>query len=130
MTPIDEDEIDSLNGERFHEHLAPVYETVRLRRALPSETTLIGFCGAPWTVATYMIAGHATPDQAPARLFAFRYPESFSTIADILADYSAELSDPSDLGGGRCGSDFRFLVGRARRGVVRGSLRAADAKDR
>ncbi|EEW57836.1 uroporphyrinogen decarboxylase [Tritonibacter mobilis] len=50
-----------------HETLNPVYETVRiLSRALPSETTLIGFAGAPWTVATYMIAGRGTPDQGPA----------------------------------------------------------------
>ncbi|VCU59735.1 Uroporphyrinogen III decarboxylase [Tritonibacter mobilis] len=50
-----------------HETLNPIYETVRiLSRALPSETTLIGFAGAPWTVATYMIAGRGTPDQGPA----------------------------------------------------------------
>ena len=62
MTPIDVPEIDRLDGERFHEDLAPVYETVRrLRRELPAETTLLGFCGAPWTVATYMIAGQARP---------------------------------------------------------------------
>ena len=49
------------------ETLAPVYETVRiLRRELPQETTLIGFAGAPWTVATYMIAGRGTPNQGPA----------------------------------------------------------------
>lgn len=47
--------------------LAPIYETIRiLRRELPAETTLIGFAGAPWTVATYMIAGQGTPDQGPA----------------------------------------------------------------
>jgi uroporphyrinogen decarboxylase len=90
MTPITEKEIGGLDGSGFHEHLAPVYETVRrLRAALPSETTLIGFCGAPWTVATYMIAGHATPDQAPARLFAFRHPEAFAALLDLLADFSA-----------------------------------------
>jgi uroporphyrinogen decarboxylase len=90
MTPINEREIDGLDETRFHEHLAPVYETVgRLRRELPSETTLIGFCGGPWTVATYMIAGHATPDQAPARLFAFRHPEAFASLLDLLADFSA-----------------------------------------
>lgn len=51
----------------IHDTLAPVYETVKiLARELPSETTLIGFAGAPWTVATYMIAGRGTPDQAPA----------------------------------------------------------------
>lgn len=51
----------------IHETLNPIYETVRiLRRALPPQTTLIGFAGAPWTVATYMIAGRGTPDQGPA----------------------------------------------------------------
>ena len=50
-----------------HETLSPIYETVRiLSRELPAETTLIGFAGAPWTVATYMIAGRGTPDQGPA----------------------------------------------------------------
>jgi uroporphyrinogen decarboxylase len=53
--------------EAIHDTLAPVYETVRiLSRELPRETTLIGFAGAPWTVATYMIAGRGTPDQGPA----------------------------------------------------------------
>lgn len=53
--------------EDIHETLNPIYETVRiLRKELPAETTLIGFAGAPWTVATYMIAGRGTPDQAPA----------------------------------------------------------------
>ncbi|MFV0300884.1 MAG: uroporphyrinogen decarboxylase [Paracoccus sp. (in: a-proteobacteria)] len=51
----------------IHETLAPIYETVRiLARELPRETALIGFAGAPWTVATYMVAGRGTPDQGPA----------------------------------------------------------------
>ncbi|UOA28474.1 uroporphyrinogen decarboxylase [Pseudosulfitobacter sp. DSM 107133] len=51
----------------IHETLSPIYQTVRLlTEALPRETTLIGFAGAPWTVATYMIAGKGTPDQGPA----------------------------------------------------------------
>ncbi len=71
-------------------NLEPVYETVRrLRAKLPGETTLIGFCGAPWTVATYMIAGHGTPDQAPARLFAYREPAAFIQLLKVLADHSA-----------------------------------------
>ncbi|TMM52912.1 uroporphyrinogen decarboxylase [Sulfitobacter sabulilitoris] len=54
-------------AEDVHDTLNPIYETVRiLSGALPAETTLIGFAGAPWTVATYMIAGQGTPDQAPA----------------------------------------------------------------
>lgn len=53
--------------DAIHDTLNPIYETVRiLRRELPDETTLIGFAGAPWTVATYMIAGQGTPDQGPA----------------------------------------------------------------
>lgn len=90
MTPITAAGIADLNPETFHVNLAPVYETVRrLRKQLPSETTLIGFCGAPWTVATYMIAGRGTPDQAPARLFSYREPEAFRQLLKVLADQSA-----------------------------------------
>ncbi|HEY7645657.1 MAG TPA: uroporphyrinogen decarboxylase, partial [Hyphomicrobiales bacterium] len=68
-----------------------IYETVeRVKAGLPAETALIGFCGAPWTVATYMIAGHATPDQGPARLAAYRDPESFARLLDLLADVSVD----------------------------------------
>jgi uroporphyrinogen decarboxylase len=71
--------------------LAPVFEAVAgIRAALPGETALIGFCGAPWTVASYMIAGRGTPDQGPARLFAYRHPELFSQLIDRLADASAD----------------------------------------
>lgn len=91
MSPIDADGISGLRPEGVIAYLAPVLETVRLlRAALPNETTLLGFCGAPWTVATYMIAGHGTPDQAPARLFAQREPKAFLRLLDILADLSAE----------------------------------------
>ncbi len=90
MTPITVHGIEALDGEGFHVNLEPVYETVRrLRRELPEKTTLIGFCGAPWTVATYMIAGHWTSDQAPARLFAYLDPEAIKKLLTILADYSA-----------------------------------------
>lgn len=91
MDSIDVEGIKGLNTDGFLEHLAPVFETVkRLRFELPNETTLLGFCGAPWTVATYMIAGHGTPDQAPARLFAYQYPEAFELLLEILADMSAQ----------------------------------------
>ncbi|OHV79177.1 uroporphyrinogen decarboxylase [Ensifer sp. LCM 4579] len=91
MDPIDADGIALLKADGVSGHLAPVIETVsRLRRELPVETTLLGFCGAPWTVATYMIAGHGTPDQAPARLFAYRYREAFERLLAFLADVSAD----------------------------------------
>ncbi len=72
-------------------HLSPVIETVsRLSRSLPDETTLIGFAGAPWTVATYMVAGHGTPDQAPARDLATRDPEAFQSIIDMIVAASID----------------------------------------
>ncbi len=90
MTPIGPEEVGRLDGSMFHVNLAPVYETVRrLRAELPAETTLIGFCGAPFTVASYMIAGHGTPDQAPARLFAYRHPQAMRALLTQLADWSA-----------------------------------------
>jgi uroporphyrinogen decarboxylase len=91
MDPIDADGIGHLSAHGVMDHLKPVIETVaRLRKELPTETTLLGFCGAPWTVATYMIAGHGTPDQAPARLFAYRHPGAFARLLDFLADVSAD----------------------------------------
>ena len=100
MDPIDTDGIAGLDASIVSAHLKPVIETVsKLRTALPGETTLLGFCGAPWTVATYMIAGHGTPDQAPARLFAYRHPEAFGRLLDLLADVSADyLVEQIDAG--------------------------------
>ncbi len=60
----------------------------RIRAALPKETALIGFCGAPWTVATYMIGGRGSPDQAVTRLMAYREPEFFARLMDLLVDAS------------------------------------------
>ncbi|HET7413721.1 MAG TPA: uroporphyrinogen decarboxylase family protein, partial [Pararhizobium sp.] len=72
-------------------HLQPVLETLRIvRAALSPEKTLIGFCGAPWTVATYMIGGRGSPDQAAARLFALKHPEAFARLIDILVETSIE----------------------------------------
>ena len=74
-------------ADAVHDHLAPVYETVRiLSQELPDETTLIGFAGAPWTVATYMIAGHGTPDQAPAHALKDGNREVFDGIIDLLTE--------------------------------------------
>ena len=76
----------ALRPEANQAILAPVYETIGLvKAALAPDTALIGFCGAPWTVATYMIAGHGTPDQAPARTFAYRQPEVFAQLINTLA---------------------------------------------
>jgi uroporphyrinogen decarboxylase len=69
---------------------APVYEAVRqVKRQLPANVALLGFCGAPWTVATYMVAGRGTPDQAPARMMAYREPQAFARMIDILVEVSS-----------------------------------------
>jgi uroporphyrinogen decarboxylase len=83
--------IDALPTQADIATFAPVYETLRrVKRELDPAVTLLGFCGAPWTVATYMIAGRGTPDQAPARLFAYREPAAFQKLIDILIDASIE----------------------------------------
>lgn len=85
----DEAAIDRLPVEVDQTILAPVFETVRRVKAnLDPAVALLGFCGAPWTVATYMIAGHGTPDQAPARLFAYRHPKAFEKLIDRLVSNS------------------------------------------
>lgn len=77
--------------EDIHEVLAPIYETVkRLSAELPAETTLIGFAGAPWTVATYMIAGRGTPDQGPARRLMYQDPAAFQMLIDLLTEATIE----------------------------------------
>ncbi len=67
-TVTEQRDLDRLKpADAIHETLSPIYETIRiLSRELPGDTALIGFAGAPWTVATYMIAGRGTPSQAPA----------------------------------------------------------------
>ena len=85
-TITDQSGFDALRGvDDIHETLNPIYETIRiLRRELPSETTLIGFAGAPWTVATYMIAGRGTPDQAPAHALRLEAPQVFDALMERL----------------------------------------------
>jgi len=89
LDPLSVETIGILQPEKVLERLAPVLETVRRVKAeLASEKTLIGFCGSPWTVATYMIGGRGSPDQAAARLFALREPAAFSRLMDILIEAS------------------------------------------
>jgi uroporphyrinogen decarboxylase len=86
----DAQSLRKLRKEIDQERLAPVYETiVRVKSQLPAQATLLGFCGAPWTVATYMIAGAGTPDQIPAREFVYRAPQLLDELLDILVEASA-----------------------------------------
>jgi uroporphyrinogen decarboxylase len=84
----------------IHETLGPIYETVRiLARALPRDTTLIGFAGAPWTVSTYMIAGRSTPDQGPAHLLCAHDRPAFEALIDVITQSTiAYLSAQIDAG--------------------------------
>jgi uroporphyrinogen decarboxylase len=92
LTPLDDpDAVASLRSSVDATVLAPIYETIRrVKPALPPAVTFLGFCGGPWTVATYMVAGHGTPDQAPARLFAYRHPQAFTHLIDILVSASSD----------------------------------------
>ncbi|HYM33525.1 MAG TPA: uroporphyrinogen decarboxylase [Candidatus Cybelea sp.] len=80
-----------LDLARLHPRLAPVYETVRrVAQALPNDVALIGFAGAPWTVATYMVEGGGSPDHAITKRWALGDPEGFQRLIDLLSDAIAQ----------------------------------------
>ena len=83
-------ELARLKAEVDHDVLAPIYETIkRVRADLSRDVALLGFCGAPWTVASYMVAGGGTSQQEPARRFAYGDPDGFAELIDKLVDASA-----------------------------------------
>ncbi len=91
LDSIDEASIDALDRAQVSRRLQPVFETVALvRQRLDQGKTLIGFCGAPWTVATYMIGGRGTSDQATARLFAAMQPAAMQRLVDVLVAASVD----------------------------------------
>jgi uroporphyrinogen decarboxylase len=86
-----ETELRRLREDATRPKFALVCETVaRLRQELPRETALIGFCGAPWTVASYMVEGQGSPDQRAARLWAYRDPAGFGRLINLLVEVSVE----------------------------------------
>ena len=92
--------------------LSPIFETVRRVKAeLPKSVTLIGFCGAPWTVATYMVAGRGTPDQAPAKNLAKAEPRAFGALIDRLVDVSADYLVAQLEAGAECLQIFDTWAG-------------------
>ena len=90
LDPLDTpDKVGTLSSTGDSTKLEPVFEALRrVRQELDPSIALIGFCGAPWTVATYMVAGHGTPDQAPARMMAYRHPDAFARIIDTIVENS------------------------------------------
>ena len=92
LDPLDTpDQVGTLATTADLSKLEPVFEALRrVHRELDPKIALIGFCGAPWTVATYMVAGRGTPDQAPARMMAYRHPEAFAKIIDTIVENSIQ----------------------------------------
>ena len=88
LTPVrDADQVVMLSMAGFDEVLAPVYEAVRrLSRELGDETALIGFAGAPWTVACYMVEGRTTRDFHEVKSFSYGDPEGFRKLMDLLVE--------------------------------------------
>jgi len=83
--------IEYLRAQVDHDALEPVYETIRLvKQMLPPAVALIGFCGAPWTVATYMVAGRGMEGQVPARRMALEDAAAFGKLIDRLVTGSVE----------------------------------------
>jgi len=86
--------LKKLNPEYLHDHFAPIYEAIgRIRQELndlPGQTTLIGFAGAPWTVATYVVEGGGSKDYQKTRKWAYSAPEEFSILIDILIEATAD----------------------------------------
>ena len=89
-----------LEARRTPEKFGIIFETVaRVRDRLPPDTALIGFCGGPWTVATYMVAGQGSADQSAARLWAYRDPVSFTRLINLITDVSIEYLSGQVLAG-------------------------------
>ena len=117
----------ALRQEVDQKLLSPIYETVRRAKAeLGPKTTLIGFCGAPWTVATYMVAGQGTPDQAPAKNLAAQAPEAFQHIIDCLVDASVDYLERQLEAGADVVQIFDTWAGSLAAAGIRALVRAAD----
>ncbi len=91
LIPLQATDLTKLKLENISQILAPVYETVSTVKAkLPHSTTLIGFAGAPWTVANYMIAGGSSEESIHVRRFAYKHGDVLDTLIEILVQASTE----------------------------------------
>lgn len=87
----DDDAVARLGMDQFHQRLKPVYAAVSgIRESLPGETALIGFAGAPWTVASYMIEGGSSRDYARIKGWAYRRPDAFQRLINLLIEATAQ----------------------------------------
>lgn len=92
LTPVRDDrQIAALTLDGFQDRLRPVFETVsRLKTAIPTKTALIGFSGAPWTVATYMVEGGGSKEFLAAKALAYGQPASFQRLIDLLVEATGD----------------------------------------
>jgi uroporphyrinogen decarboxylase len=91
MTPVTSTEGFNEDRESWASYFEPVYEALRRTRSGLdvegfSSTTLLGFAGAPWTLATYLAAGAGGDEQKAAKLWAYRDPQGFGYLLDILSE--------------------------------------------
>ena len=113
------------------QRLAPVYETIeRVVAELPKAVPLIGFCGAPWTVATYMVEGGGSKDQAAARLLAYRDETTFQRLIDLLVEVSADYLVNQVKAGARVLQIFDSWAGSLAGGRVRALVHRPDQETR
>lgn len=86
-----EDGLTGLDATRLRRHLAPVYEAVsEIAARVPAETAVIGFAGAPWTVATYMVEGGSSRDFARTKMWAYGDPEGFGALIALLVEATTD----------------------------------------
>ncbi len=91
LDPIDAHGIDTLTVDGAADRVSAVYETVsRVRSALDPSKALIGFCGGPWTVATYMLEGRGTPNKEVAKRFAYEHADAMAALLHALVESSAD----------------------------------------
>ncbi len=102
LSPIDVEGIKALTIDGAADRISSVFETVsRVRAELPTDKALIGFCGGPWTVATYMIEGKGSPNKEIAKRFAYENPEAMADLLEALVISSADYL----IGQARAGAD-------------------------
>lgn len=108
--------LSRLSGNQAGKRFELVYEAIgRIVSGLAGQTPLIGFCGAPWTVATYMVGGGGSPDQRAAKLMAYRDPQTFKALLDLLVETSSEYLIGQVKAGARALQIFDSWAGQPRR---------------
>ena len=106
------EDVRRLKTQGAAERLSPIYETVeRIVAGLPEHVALIGFCGAPWTVATYMVEGGGSPERMRARMAAARGEEWFDALMDIITEASIDYLARQVRAGAHCVQVFDTWAG-------------------